>query len=280
MTEMEVGRRESGIGTGRIAAVALACALTGISVRAETAQDRGRRVIDECVEALGGSKFLSLDNVVETGRAYSFYREQLNGLTIARIARHFLNKVEDPSKTLAVLEREDFGKKLDYGVLFQQDDAYEITFRGARPLATDRFERYKRTTISDIFYILRERLHEPGLLFESRGSDVWENSPVDIVDITDAQNQVITVYFHKTTKLPLREAWVRRDPAAKERNDEETIYMKYREVDGVQWPMSVQRSRNGEKIYQMFADSLEINAKLKGQMFELPSGMKKLKPDQ
>ena len=249
-----------------------------MAARAETAQDRGKRIIDDCVEALGGAKFLAVENVVETGRAYSFYREQLNGLTIARIARRFLNKVEDPSQTLAVLERDDFGKKLDYGVLFQKDDAYEITFRGARPLASERFDRYKRTTISDIFYILRERLHEPGLIFELRRSDVWENSPVDIVDITDARNQVITVYFHKSTKLPLRETWVRRDP--KERNDEETIYMKYREVNGVQWPMSVQRSRNGEKIYQMFADSLEINTKLPGQMFELPSGMKKLKPDQ
>lgn len=279
---MGVGRRESGARSvvGRVAAVvALASLTTGGTARAETAQERGKRVIDECVEALGGSKFLALDNVVETGRAYSFYREELNGLTIARITRRFLNKVEDPSKTLAVLEREDFGKKFDYGVLFQKDDAYEITFRGARPLATERFERYKTTTISDIFYILRERLHEPGLIFESRGSDVWENNPVEIVDITDAQNQAITVYFHKTSKLPLREVWVRRDRVAKDRNDEETIYMKYREVDGVQWPMSVQRSRNGEKIYQMFSDSLEINAKVPGNMFELPSGMKKLKPD-
>src|SRR5262252_5037427 len=115
---------------------------------AETSQERAKRVIDDCVEALGGSKFLTLDNVVESGRAYSFYREQLNGLTIARVSRRFLNKVEDPSKDLAVLERDDFGKKLDYGVLFRQDGAYEITFRGARPLTEERFERYRRTTIS------------------------------------------------------------------------------------------------------------------------------------
>jgi len=250
-----------------------------VSVRADSAQERGKRAIEDCVDAMGGSKFLSLDNVVESGRAYSFYRERLNGLTIARITRRFLNKVEDPSKDLAVLERDDFGKKLDYGVLFQPDDAYEITFRGARPLTSDRFERYKRTTISDIFYILRERLHEPGLIFESRGSDVWDNNPVEIVDITDSQNQVITVYFHKTTKLPVRETWVRRD--AKDRNDEETIYMKYREVNGVQWPMTLQRSRNGEKIYEMFADELQVNApKISTQMFDLPSGIKKLKPDQ
>jgi hypothetical protein len=256
-----------------------AAVMAAIPLCAESAQDRGKRAVDDCVAALGGDKFLAVDNVVETGRAYSFYREQLNGLTIARIARRFLNKVEDPSKTLAVLEREDFGKKLDYGVLFQQDDAYDITFRGARPLATDRFERYKRSTINDIFYILRERLHEPGMVFESRGSEVWDNSPVEIVDITDRDNQTVTVYFHKTTKLPMRQVLVWRDPVTRDRNEEITLYTKYREVDGVQWPQTMQRNRNGEKVYEMFADSLEINKKLPGTMFELPSGMKRLKPE-
>ena len=264
--------------TKAILSVALAAGLLNAS--AETSQERGKRVINECVQALGGSKFLSVDNVVESGRAYSFYREQLNGLSIARITRRFLNNVPDPAEKLAVFERDDFGKKLDYGILFQQNDAYEITFRGARPLTTDRFDRYKQSTTSDILYILRERLREPGLIFESRGSDVWENSPVEIVDITDAANRVITVYFHQTTKVPLRETWVRRDDKTNDRIDEETIYMKYRDVGGIQWPMTVQRSRNGEKIYEMFADSLEVNAKLKGEMFDLPTGIKKLKPDQ
>jgi hypothetical protein len=258
----------------------LIAAVATLPLAAESAVDRGKRIVNECVEALGGQKFLMVTDIVQSGRAYSFYREQLNGLSIARLASRYLNKVEDAWKTLAVLERQDFGKKLDYGVLFQQDGAYEVTFRGARPLAADRFERYKLSTISDIFYILRERLHEPGLIFESRRADVWNNFPVEIVDITDARNVVVTVYFHQTTKLPVRELWTRRDPATKERNDEETIYTKYRESDGVRWPLTVQRNRNGEKIYEMFSDSLEINKKLpEKNMFELPAGMKKLKPE-
>jgi len=242
-------------------------------------QQRGKRVVDECVEALGGPKFLAVDNVVLTGRAYSFYRDQVTGLSIARIARHWLNNVHDASKTLAVVEREDFGKKLDYGVLFQQDEAYDITFRGARPLPDERFSRYRFSTTYDIFYILRERLHEPGMIFESRGADVWDNVPVEIVDITDKDNQTVTVYFHQTTKLPVRQVLSVLDPKTGERNEEVTLYTKYREVDGVQWPMTVQRNRNGEKSYEMFADTLEINVpEKKLPSFELPSGIKKLKP--
>ncbi len=258
--------------------LALLITLTA-AAHAETALERGKRVVDECVEALGGPKFLNVQNVVENGRAYSFYREKVNGFTIARIVTRYLNHVADPSKTLAVIEREDFGPKLDYGVLFQQDEAYDITFRGARPLADERFNRYKLATLSDIFYILRERLKEPGMIFESRGADIWENSPVEIVDITDAANQTVTVYFHQIDKVPLREVVYRRDPLTKDRNEEVTLYTKYRTVDGVQWPLTVQRNRNGEKVYELFADSLEVNKNVPEKMFELPAGMKRLKPD-
>ena len=34
---------------------------------------------------------------------------------------------------------------------------------------------------------------------------MWQNTPVEIVDITDADNNVVTVYFQQTTKLPVRQ---------------------------------------------------------------------------
>ncbi len=256
-----------------------AVAVAARDMRAETSQQRGKRVVQECVDALGGDKFLAMKNRVEIGRAYSFYREQLNGLTIARISVRYLDHVADPGSTLAVVEREDFGKKFDYGVLFTQDDAYDITFRGARPLATDRVQRYKESTLRDVFYILRERLHEPGIIFESRGADVWNNNPVEIVDIIDGQNRTTTVYFHQLTKLPLRQIMKRVDEKTRDRVVEETLFNKYRDVDGVKWPLTVQRQRDGEKIFELFADSVEINKELPDTFFTLPSNIKRLKPE-
>ena len=37
--------------------------------------------------------------------------------------------------------------------------------------------------------------NEPGMDFYSRGSDLYENLPVEIVDITDADGLTVTVYF-------------------------------------------------------------------------------------
>jgi hypothetical protein len=259
--------------------VALAAASVFV-LHAETAQEKGKRVVNECLDALGGDRYLRMENREESGRAYSFYREQLSGLSIAKIYTRYYPGVQDTAHDLAQRERENFGKKEDYGALFTDKDAWDITYRGARPLPADRFARYKETTLRDVFYILRVRLHEPGMIFEARGSDVIENSPVEIVDITDADNRTTTVYFHQITKLPVRQVFFRRDEVTKDRNEEVTRYTKYRDAGGIQWPFMIQRDRNGEKIYEIFSDSVKVdNPKETESLYSLPSTIKLLKPE-
>jgi hypothetical protein len=258
-------------------ALAVLCASV---VSAQTAQEKGKRIIDETLAALGGERFLTMRDRVETGRAYSFYHDQLRGLSIARIYTRYLSRSEPPQPGfLGVRERQSFGKREESAVLFTEDGkGWQLTFRGARPVAADLLARFWDTTERNFFYILRQRLGEPGLIFDWRGSEVWSNNPVDVVDITDAGNRVVTVYTHRSTRLPLRQVFFRRDPRTKERNEEVTVFSKYREVGGVQWPHVIQRERNGEKIFEMYAEGVVVNQGLTDDLFTLPSTMKLLPP--
>jgi hypothetical protein len=263
----------------RFARVAALISICTVALAAETAQDRGKRLITECLQALGGDNYLNMQTRVETGRVYSFYREDLNGLSIATIYTRYDSGVTDTAHQLAQHQRENFGKKEDYGDLFTDKEAWDVTYRGARPIASDTFDRYKETTLRDIFYILRIRLHESGLIFEARGADVLQNVPVEIVDITDADNRTTTVYLHQSTKLPVRQVFYRRDPKTNQRIEEVTLFSKYRDVGGgVQWPFAIERERSGEKIYQIFSTSVEVNSKqATDNLFALPSDIKLLK---
>lgn len=261
-------------------AIAAIFACSVLALRAETSEQRGKRVVDECLQALGGDRYLNMQNRVEAGRAYSFYHEKLSGLSIATIYTRYDSGVADTAHQLAQHERDNFDKKQDYGTLFTDKEAWDVTFRGARPLPADRFARYKNTTLHDVFYILRARLKEPGWIIESKGADVIENSPVEIVDLTDADNRVTTVYFDQITKLPVRQVFYRRDEVTKDRDEEVTHFSKYRDVDGIQWPFAIERDRNGEKIYEIFSNSVRFNdPKVSDNFFELPSTIKLLKPE-
>jgi len=251
-----------------------------LALAAASAQDaaRGKKALEEALAALGGDKFLAMNNRIESGRAYSFFRDRLSGLARAKIYTRY---IESPAKgKLAVEERQAFGKDEDTAVLFQgSGDAFELTFRGARPLQQERVALYQDTTLHNVFYILRTRLKEPGMIFESRGSEVVDNMPVEIVDITDSENRTTTVYFHRSTKLPVRQSYYRRDPKTRERDEEVTVFSKYRDVGGgVQWPFAIERTRNGEKVFEMYSESVTINQPLQDTTFTLPVGTPKLKP--
>jgi hypothetical protein len=233
------------------------------------AEVRGRKIINDAVAALGGDKFLNMEDRIESGRAYSFYLEKLTGLSIAKIYTRYQSVTLGKSgEELGVRERQAFGKNEDSSVLFREDGAWEITFRGSKPLEKERVDRYHDTTLRNFFYILRQRLQEPGMIFESKGVEVVENLPVDVVVITDSVNRTVTVYFHQSTKLPVRQSWVWRDPQTKERNEEITRFSRYRDVGGgVQWPHQILRERNGEKIYEMFSESVVIDKDLTDNIF-------------
>ncbi len=238
----------------RAALVLLAVAVLAPAAE-ETRQQRAKRVIDEAVAALGGDAFLHMADRVETGRAYSFYRQQISGYSTATIYTRYLAPV--PGK-VAVRERELFGKKQDEGsLLFTETGAWDISFHGARPFDDQRWASYQDTTLRNIFYILRQRLERTRPVFVLPGIRLLRQGPSSkIVDITDANGVTVTVMFDHFSKLPVRQTYRRRNPEFKDFDTETTLFGKYHSVPGgVKWPYDVRRERNGDKVYEMYAES-------------------------
>lgn len=243
--------------------------------------ERGKQIVDEAIQALGGRAFLEVKDRTETGRVYSFYREQLRGLSVARIYTRYLTPPAPPARATGMLvrERQSFGKKdEEYAVLFDEEKAWQITFRGARPLPAETLARYRDSTRRNFFYILRERLGEGGLTMEYKSSEVVDNTPVAVVEINDADNNAVTVHFHQSTKLPVRQIFYRRDEQ-RVKHEEVTLFAKFRDVGGgVMWPFAITRMRDGEKIFEIFSESVAINKDLDDQLFTLSGSMKILPP--
>jgi len=237
---------------------------------------RGKQVIDAAVAALGGDRFLQMRTRMASGRAYSFFHDRLSGLDLATVYTEYI----DPktAKGVALRERELLGKKKDYSYLFLSDQGWDVTFRGARPIPDDSWERYVRTTENDILYILRTRHNEPGLDFDFISSEVYITRHVEIVDITDRQGHTIRVYFDHNTHLPVRESYTFFDSLTNERNEEISVFDKYRDVgQRIMWPYSIERERNGYKTYQLFANDVQANVTIPKGMFDLPPGAKMLR---
>ena len=127
-------------------------------------------------------------------------------------------------------------------------------------------------------YILRCRLSEPGLEYYSQGSDMYQNQPVEIVDITDVAGQTVTVTFNQVDKLPVRQVFKRRNPQFKDFDTEVSVFAKYREYRR-RGEMALRRSPRaqwGKDLRRCSPKSVEINKNLTDDLFTLPAGMKML----
>jgi hypothetical protein len=249
-------------------------------LRGEASQERGKELLGKIVNALGGDAFRNMQTRTEVGRAYSFYRQEITGLAVARIyVKYLRSDAQIPKDGVRMVEREVFGKKLEDAVIFTKNgEAYDVTYRGAQPLADSRIKQFHDTTVQDIFYILRQRIDEPGIGFEWRGSDVIENQPVQILGVFDSQNRDVTVWVNSDSFLPIRQRFYRWDPIINDRREEVTRYAKYRDVGNrIMWPYDVQRERDGEKVYEMYAEKVTAGDPLADNLFELPTGAKILK---
>ncbi|MDP9170537.1 MAG: hypothetical protein M3N54_07975 [Acidobacteriota bacterium] len=247
-----------------------AAATAATALHAETPQEQGRRIAEKTIQALGGDGFRFMQTRTEPGRSYSFYRDQITGLSIARIYTKYLPAGE--------VQRQVFGKKMDDAIILTSTDAWEVTYRGAKPLGAERVRQFHDTALHDVFYILRMRMSEPGLAFDAKGRDVVENQPVEIIEIFDSANRKVTVWVHADTMLPVKQSFQMFDPIINDRREIVTRYSKYREVgNGVMWPYDTERERDGEKIFELYSDKVTIGEDLKNTMFELPPGVTVLK---
>jgi hypothetical protein len=263
--------------TRRTFAVSLAASIPCAVLGAETAKERGKRLVDRVVEGLGGDAFRDMQTRTEIGLASSFYRDNLTGYSAARIYTKYL----PPNARAGILElqRQVFGKKQEDAVIFTENEAFDVTYRGAKPLADDRVKQFRENTLHDVFYILRQRLAEPGMEFEGAGIDVVENQPVEILDIFDSENRNVRVWVNSDTFLPVKQRFYRWDPIINDRTEEVTRYTKYRDAGhGIMWPHSTSRERDGEKNSEIYAERVTVNDPLQDSMFELPNGIKILKP--
>lgn len=258
---------------GRLAALAAAAP----RLLAETRQEKGKRLIEQALEAIGGGAFLGIRNSVRAGRAYSFYNRQVRGLARITIYDRFEEPKPDAGPDwLPLSRREVYTEKGDYYALFLNGKGYEVTYRGAAPQPEDYMQRYRLAGRRDIFYFMRYRMDEPGLYYYYTGTEIIDNTPCDAVDITDAEGEAITVYLRQSDGLPLGQVYLRRDPKTRIPYEERSVFGRYREVGPALLPWIIRRERDGDKVFELFANSYRINVKIDSAVFSIQKGVKLL----
>lgn len=225
---------------------------------------KAKALLEEAIQALGGSAYLGARDMQMAGRTYSFHhgRPTSNGIQFWRFIQY-------PDK-----DRFELTKQRDVAQIYNGDKGYEITYRGSRPLEEKDLSDYLRRRKFSLETVLRTWVNDPAVALFYDGNAIAAEHPAFQVTLINAKNEGVTLYFDADTHLPLKKTFTWRDPVDKQRNLEEEIYDNYRNIQGIMTPWSVARYFNGDMANQRFLNSASYNQGLDQSMFDPNSGYK------
>jgi hypothetical protein len=225
-----------------------------------TNQQKARAVLDQMIEALGGQAYLNAEDYYAEGRSGGFHNESLESWSL--IYRYW----KWPDK-----DRIEITKQRDIVQLYLGDNAYEITYKGIRPLAPEKDERLRQALTRrhySLENVLRKWLKEPGILLLDEGPSVSEGQMAEKITIINSKNESVTLLVSPDTHLPLEKRFSTRDPRYRERDEESLIYGNWKVIQGINTPRMTLIRRNGETISQQIILNITYNTHPSDVLFD------------
>ncbi|MGB8582384.1 MAG: hypothetical protein WCD47_16305 [Candidatus Sulfotelmatobacter sp.] len=228
---------------------------------------QARELLNQAIQALGGQAYLSIHDLQEQGRVYSFYhgRPSSNGVFFWRF-------VEFPDK-----ERIELTPERDIAYIYIGNKGYEITYKGSKPVEQKDLDDYLRRKRFSLETVLRTWVNDPKVALFFEGAALAGNLAAQKVTLINSKDEAVSLYFDIDTHLPIEKSYSWRDPVDREKNVEEETYNGYRLVQGVMTPFGFTRYFNGDMQTERFITSASYSETLDEAMFDPNSGYNPLK---
>ena len=230
-------------------------------------QKKARDLLNAMVQAMGGQRWLSLQNSYYYGRVSGFYQGKPTGA------------IEDyfQWRTPGGQERVEVGKKHDDVVIYTGDQCWEATYQGKKALPKDICDDYLRRRDHSIDLAVREWLKDPKTILIYEGQTLSERHLTDQVTLIAASNESVTIQMDSETHLPRSRTFQYRDPVYHDKNEEREEYDSYQTFDGLPTPLSITRFKNGDMTSQRFLYKAAYNVPLPPDAFNIDAAMAKVK---
>jgi hypothetical protein len=237
----------------------------------QTQEQRGRKLLDEMLEALGGDAWLNRRNLVQDGHIARFFRGAPTGIVIDFHSTHQFPGPNRPEATrVGFLTDKSIlfpGKKIDVVQIWINNTGHEVTYKGNAPLPKDQVEDYYRRQDHSIDSIYRTWLKAPGVVVLDVGSTMVERRLTERVTILSDNNDAVTLDIDAQTHLPRRRTFEWRNTVFKDHDEDAEEYDDYHTIQGLPTAFTITRYHNGDMASQLFYTKAEYDVDLSPDTF-------------
>jgi hypothetical protein len=249
------------------------------SAGAGTSSERGQRLIDQMIAALGGDAWLNRTTMQAIGRTATFFQGNPNpGVDYANDLRRF------PASGLPDALRQNFlgdrgmilpGKVVDVIHIWIDGTGYEITYKGKTTLPQKQIDEFYRHRAHSLETVTHEWIHAPGVMVLAEGTTMVERRLADKVSVLTANNDAVTFEIDSTTHLPLRSSYQWRNPQFNDYDEEAETYDDYHTIQGIPTALTLTLYHNGDITSQRYLTKVVYNAPLAPDVFSPPIPVRK-----
>ena len=231
-------------------------------------ENRGRRLLEQMVDALGGDAWLNRTDWISYGKGATFYKSQPNP---------YVSEFEEYTRAQPFGVRVIIVSKLgvfipttkrDVAVIWTPDDGYEVTFRGKKELPKDEVEDYQRRRRHTLDVVVKDWLKQPGVMVTYEGTGLVGRRLADKVSVLTASNDEVTIALDESNHRPLSRTFQWRDATYKDYDTDEEQYDNYQPVQGIMTPLTITRLHNGDTVSQRYLTKVVYNIKLSSDLFD------------
>jgi hypothetical protein len=237
----------------------------------ETQEERGRKLLDQMLEALGGDAWLNRRNVQERGHLARFFRGAPTGIVVDFTTIHQFASGDRPeAQRIGFITDKSMilpGKKIDVVQIWAANTGHEVTYKGNITLPKDQIEDYYRRQDHSIEAIYRVWLKAPGVVVLDTGSTMVERRLTERVTILSDNNDAVTLDIDVATHLPRRRTFEWRNTTFKDHDEDAEEYDDYHTIQGLPTALTVTRYHNGDMSSQIFYLKAEYDVELPPDTF-------------
>jgi hypothetical protein len=219
--------------------------------------DRAERTFNAVIEALGGEKFLGVQDITRRGRLYSFSRGEL-----ASPGERFLDYVKFSDK-----ERLELGKKGKIVYLYNQQEGWELDKQGIRDMSPEAIEDFLKNNRRDFEYLMRFRARDEKVSIYYLGREFVDNRRANILELVDEKGESTKLVVDARTNLPMQLRYRERNPVTGDWVEVAEYFGKYVNVGGIQTPMQFTRERGGNRSLEAYFSEVQYNMGISDDLF-------------
>jgi hypothetical protein len=206
---------------------------------------KARAALDAMVQALGGDRWLNVQNSYVEGRIAAFYQGKPTGVTVL----YWQWQTPDALRVDLTEGKKDKGNWVD---VYSRHQCWEITYRGLQAMQKDPCAAANRLEDHSIETAVRVWMKNPNTMLTYDGQSLAERHLAEQVTLLSPDNDTISIQIDAQTHLPLSCSWTWRDPVYHDKNVDSEEFDDYHVIDGLPTPFTLTRVHNGDPTQQRF----------------------------